>query len=146
MQTPPPSQQPTQLVNANAAPVLHGVHNNKEIPSTTITLLKTAIAPVIGEGIRIQGNILFDEGSQRSFITVETAAKLKLKPVTTENVTIAPFGAEYSSPNPHQWDKSRWKLQLETRCLYLSLQCHLLQHHSRTLYRLPLRAFLTCVD
>ena len=86
-----PSQQPTQQVNANAAPVLHGVHNNKEIPLMTV-------APVIGEGIRIQGNILFDEGSQRSFITVETAAKLKLRPVTTENVAIAPFGAEYSSP------------------------------------------------
>ena len=96
----PPSQPPAQQVNANTAPVLHGVHYNKEIPLTTVTLLKTAIAPVIGEGIRIQGNILFDEGSQRSFITLETATKLKLRPVTTENVAIAPFGAEYSSPQP----------------------------------------------
>ena len=96
----PPSQPPAQQVNANTAPVLHGVHYNKEIPLTTVTLLKTAVAPVIGEGIRIQGNILFDEGSQRSFITLETATKLKLRPVTTENVAIAPFGAEYSSPQP----------------------------------------------
>ena len=49
----PHSQQPAQQVNANAAPVLHGIHNNKEIPLMTVTLLKTAIAPVIGEGIRI---------------------------------------------------------------------------------------------
>jgi len=35
----------------------------------TVTLLKTAIAPIVGERVRVQGNILFDEGSQRSFIT-----------------------------------------------------------------------------
>ena len=93
------SQQPTQ-VSTNTAPVIHGAQNTKEATCTTVTLLKTAIAPVIGEGIRVQGNILFDEGSQRSFITVETAAKLKLNLVNNEKVAIAPFGAEYSSPQP----------------------------------------------
>ena len=58
----------------NTAPVDHSAQNTKENTYTTVTLLKTAIAPVIGEGIRVQGNILFDEGSQRSFITVETAS------------------------------------------------------------------------
>ena len=37
---------------------------------------------------------------QRSFITEETAAKLKLTPVNTENIAIAPYEAEYSSPQP----------------------------------------------
>ena len=41
-----------------------------------------------------------DKGSQRSFIIMEIAAKLKLRPVNTQNVAIAPFGAEYSSPQP----------------------------------------------
>ena len=91
------SHQPTQ-VSTNTAPVIHSAQNTKESTCTTVILLKTAIAPVIGEGIREQGNILFDEGSQRSFITVETAAKLKLNLVNNEKVAIAPFGAEYSSP------------------------------------------------
>ena len=93
------TQEATRQVGVHTAPALHGVHSNKEI-LLTVTLLKTAIAPVVGEGVRIQGNILFDEGSQRSFITEETAAKLKLTPVNTENIAIAPFGAEYSSPQP----------------------------------------------
>ena len=66
----------------------------------TVSLLKTAIAPVIGNGIQIHGNILFNEGSQHSFITEETAAQLKLTQAKTENVAIAPFGAEYSPPQP----------------------------------------------
>jgi len=41
----------------------------------TVTLLKTAIAPVVGETVRVQDNIFFDEGSQRLFIAEETAAK-----------------------------------------------------------------------
>ena len=46
----------------------------------------------------MQGNILFDEGSHQLFITEEIAAKLKLTPINTENITIAPFGAKYSPP------------------------------------------------
>ena len=58
------TQQATQQVGAHTAPVLHGVHSNKET-LMTVTLLKTAIAPVVGEGV---GNILFDEGSQRHLL------------------------------------------------------------------------------
>ena len=94
------AQPPSQQVNTITAPILRSAHNNKEASPPTVSLLKTAIAPVVGEGIRIQGNILFDEGSQRSFITEETATKLRLTPVGTENIAIAPFGAEYSSPQP----------------------------------------------
>ena len=58
------------------APVLYGAHSNKYPPTTnTNSLLKTAIhvAPISSEGLRIQGNILFDDGSQRLFITEEVA-------------------------------------------------------------------------
>ena len=43
-----------------------GNHNST---ATTISLLKTAITPISAKGLQIQGNILFDEDSQRSFIT-----------------------------------------------------------------------------
>ena len=79
---------------------MHGAQNTKESTCKTITSLKIAIAPVFGEGIHVQGIIFFDEGSQRSFITVDTAGKLKLNLVNNEKLSIAPFGAEYSSPQP----------------------------------------------
>ena len=65
--------------------------------TTTISLLKTAIAPISAEGLQISGNILFDEGSQRSFVTEEIAKRLNLKPIQSEHIAVAPFGAEYIS-------------------------------------------------
>ena len=62
--------------------------------------MKAAIAPISAKGIQIQGNTLFDEGSQRSFITREAATKLNLTPTNTEQVAIAPFGAEHTTPQP----------------------------------------------
>ena len=80
------------------ASVSYDSQPNKCLPAThTISLLKTAIAAISAEGSRIQGNILFDDGSQRSFVTEEVAVKLNLKPASTELVTVAPFGAEYTS-------------------------------------------------
>ena len=81
-------------------PVLYGSCSPKyNSAPKTISLLKTAIAPISTNGLRIQGNILFDEGSQRSFITMDTATKLNVRPTNTEHVTIAPFGAEHTSPH-----------------------------------------------
>ena len=60
-------------------------------------LLKTAIAPVIYKQISIEGNILFDEGSQRSFISMELANKLNMQPQTRKNVSLTSFGAESPS-------------------------------------------------
>ena len=60
-----PTTQSSQVA-ANAASILHDAHSNKSNSSSslvTVSLLKTAIAPVVGKGIRIHGNILFDEGS-----------------------------------------------------------------------------------
>ena len=36
-------------------------------------------------------HILFDEGSQRSFITEEVAKRLNLKPIHSEHIAIAPL-------------------------------------------------------
>lgn len=63
-------------------------------PQTGLCLLKTAIA-MIGSyiGISLEGNILFDEGAQRSFITQEMATKLNLQPSNKENISLASFGS-----------------------------------------------------
>ena len=66
------------------APLSYGAHSNK-CPPTTISLLKTAIAPISSEGLRIQRNMLFDDGS-RLFITEEVAIKLNLKPTNSEHM------------------------------------------------------------
>ena len=91
------TNQPPQT-SMTMAPVSYDSQSNKCPPTThTISLLKTAIAPISANGSRIQGNILFDDGSQRSFITEEVATKLNLKPFSTELIAVAPFGAEYTS-------------------------------------------------
>ena len=94
------------------APVSYGAHSSKCPPTTnTISLLKTAIAPISSEGLRIQGHILFDDGSQRSFITEEVAIKLNLKPTNSEHIAVAPFGAEYTTAQ-----------QLSVACVYVETE------------------------
>ena len=57
-------------------------------------LLKTAIAMVgSSAGISLEGNILFDEGAQRSFISQDMAAKLNLQPTNKESISLASFGS-----------------------------------------------------
>ena len=75
-------------------------------------LLKTAIAPVIYKQISIEGNILFDEGSQRSFISMELANKLNLQPQTRENVSLTSFGAD--SPSRRSLDVATVAIQTIT--------------------------------
>ena len=58
----------------------------------TSILLKTAIATVSSQTISSDAAILFDEGSQRSFITEEFAQMLKLTPKSTETIQLAAFG------------------------------------------------------
>ena len=82
-------------INTNFTPVT--THSIQCPPTSSISLLKTAIALISAEGLQLQGNILFDEGSQCSFITEDTAKQLHLKPTNTEHIAVAPFGAEYTS-------------------------------------------------
>ena len=56
-------------------------------------LLKAAIATISCAGISLEGNILFDEGAQRSFISQEMATKLNLQPSGKENISLASFGS-----------------------------------------------------
>ena len=66
-------------------------------PTSSICLLKTAVAPVCVNGRRTEANILFDEGAQRSFMSSKLAQKLRISPQHSENINISAFGGEPSS-------------------------------------------------
>ena len=63
----------------------------------TPVLLKTAVASVGSHNNHISAHILFDEGSQRSFITSDVATKLDLKPEMQETISLSTFGGNTSS-------------------------------------------------
>ena len=44
-----------------------------------------------------QANILFDEGSERTFVTQKLIDELELRPVSTENISISAFGSQPSA-------------------------------------------------
>ena len=56
-------------------------------------LLKTAVAKVTSGIYTVDANILFDEGAQRSFVTIDLANKLQLQTSGTEEVQLAAFGS-----------------------------------------------------
>ena len=58
-----------------------------------ITFLKTAIAQILSQQCNSDVNILFDEGSQHSFITKAMANKIQLEQCGRKEVHIASFGA-----------------------------------------------------
>ena len=60
-------------------------------------LLKTPVAKVSIPNVTMEGNIIFDEGAQRSFITQELAAKLNLQPHGKDNISLASFGSKSST-------------------------------------------------
>ncbi|XP_064620787.1 uncharacterized protein LOC135483687 [Lineus longissimus] len=59
-------------------------------------LLKTAVTQLYAGNSSLRGTVLFDEGSQRTFITESIARKLDLNPIGNENMCVSTFGA--SSP------------------------------------------------
>ena len=63
----------------------------------TPVLLKTAVASVGSHNNHISVHILFDEGSQCSFITSDVATKLDLKPEMQETISLSTFGGNKSS-------------------------------------------------
>lgn len=71
-------------------PSSKALHASSVVNSQTI--LKTATAKVTSGETVMATNILFDEGSQRSFITEELAENLNLKCTGIETLTIAAFG------------------------------------------------------
>jgi len=67
---------------------------------TSVCLLKTAIADISSGPsghLTVEGNILFDKGAQRSFITQSLADQLKLQPTSHENISVSSFGAQVST-------------------------------------------------
>ena len=60
----------------------------------SVCLLKTAVATIANGDNRTRANLLFDEGSQRSFITQDLADALALQPYHTEDITVSSFGAQ----------------------------------------------------
>ena len=65
--------------------------------STSVCLLKTAIANVSARQTTVEGHILFDKGAQRSFITQELANQLQLQPANYEHISVSSFGEQVSA-------------------------------------------------
>ena len=59
-----------------------------------VCLLKTAVATVTHGNKHAQANLLFDEGSQRLFVTKALANSLELQPYHRENINLSSFGAK----------------------------------------------------
>lgn len=78
-----------------AVATLHTVQKNYTHRKST--LLKTAISPVQHHGRTVSAHILFDEGSQRSFITGDLARQLHLTPEKGETISLSAFGSKSSS-------------------------------------------------
>ncbi|XP_053387257.1 uncharacterized protein LOC128551020 [Mercenaria mercenaria] len=86
------------------------VSHSTQTISTGTVLLKTAVSTVKSTSISFPANILFDEGSQSSFITESMARKLEIKPTGKETLSLSGFG-----------DKERRLRHLDTAVIYLEL-------------------------
>ena len=100
--TPPPAcianivqQSPPQVPPVTTTvPTLTAVTGSQPsfgVPNRSASLLKTAIAKVSAGPYSTKGNILLDEGAQRSFISQELADKLYLKATYTEQISLSSF-------------------------------------------------------
>ena len=56
-----------------------------------------AVASIIAGDVKIQANILFDEGTQHSFISAEMASELQLTPTCQVDIAVASFGTTSST-------------------------------------------------
>ena len=90
-----PSEQPTN--DAQQTPTTN--KNSRETtslsmtlpsPKSSVCLLKTTVATITNGEKRTRVNLLFDEGSQRSFITQDLANTS----TTKEGITVSSFGAQ----------------------------------------------------
>jgi len=63
---------------------------------TSVCLLKMAILEVSSYTTIAERLILFNEGAQRSFITLELADELYLQPTSHETISVSSFGAQVS--------------------------------------------------
>ena len=63
-------------------------------PINSVCLLKTAVATITNGDKSTRANLLFDEGSQRSFITQDLVKILALQPYCKEDITVSSFGGQ----------------------------------------------------
>ena len=86
---------PTRPVNSNTTDTasLSMTMPPSHTTQNSVCLLQTAIATVTHGSRSSTANLLFDEGSQRSFITQDLASSLALQPYQREDINISSFGA-----------------------------------------------------
>ena len=63
------------------------------LQTVTTYLLKTVVPPVIAGNNRTKANILFDEGAQRSFISIDMVKELGILPHSITDISLAWFGS-----------------------------------------------------
>ena len=83
------------IPTVHAVATFHTVQKNGTQHKST--LLKTAISRVKHHGRTVSAHILFDEGSQRSFITDDLARQLDLTSEKEETISLSAFGGTSSS-------------------------------------------------
>ena len=80
-----PTVLPQLLLCTSAATSFHVAGNN-------ICLLKTAVATISAGGTYVESNILFDEGSQRSFLAKGLVDCLQVQPHDIVELSLSTFG------------------------------------------------------
>ena len=75
-------------------------------------LLKTAIATVSSATIQVEANILFDKGSQRSFLSRSLASSLHVQPYKREDICLSAFGSQ--TPSIKQLEVAQIHLKINT--------------------------------
>ena len=95
----PPTQPPSTQLNVTTS---HqddlSTTTTLSTSNNTVTILKTAIATVGAQHTYGKANILFDEGAQRSFITKNLAAQLRLQTTEKEVINLSAFCAQPKPP------------------------------------------------
>ncbi|XP_053391450.1 uncharacterized protein LOC128554226 [Mercenaria mercenaria] len=84
-----PNLSPTEITQTPEAGVFH---SSADLHGKGV-LLKTAIATVSPTKVQLYTNILFDEGSHKSFITESLAEELELTRDGTETIYLSSFGS-----------------------------------------------------
>ena len=90
-ETPDPSKKDTNESNKTVVTFTLATQKssvNQPPKQACACLLKTAIATVNSTDTNLKGNILLDEGAQRSFISQEIATKLNLEPNNKERILL----------------------------------------------------------
>ena len=69
-----------------------------QLTGNTVCLLKIAIATVVNGSLEAEAHILFDKGSQQSFLTEKLAYLLEVVPHSSEHISLTSYGSNTTSP------------------------------------------------